>query len=151
MSELSVTLLDRIQSGFPLTPTPYADLAAEFHTTETEIISSIQALKESGVIRRIGASIDARKAGYISTLVACKVDPKQIEDVAKVINNNPGVTHSYERSSEYNLWFTIIARNDALIAEFIERYRNLPGVSDIHSLPASKVYKIKMQLGSADD
>jgi siroheme decarboxylase len=151
MSGLAQKLLDRIQSGFPLTPTPYADLATEFHTTETEIIATIKALKESGVIRRIGASIDARRAGYVSTLVACKADPKHLEEVANVIGKNPGVTHSYERASEYNLWFTIIAESDAVIVDAIENYRRLPGVVDIRSLPALKVYKIKVQLGSSDD
>jgi DNA-binding Lrp family transcriptional regulator len=134
-----------------MSPTPFADLADELHITEAEILSQLRALKDSGVIRRIGASIDSGKAGYVSTLVACKVDPTRIEDGAREIGRNPGVTHSYERDAAHNLWFTLIAETDEQIANVLERYRLFPGVLDLKSLPATRVYKLKVRFVSSDD
>ena len=147
MSDWKKKLQERIQADFPLTPNPYAELAGEYSVTEEEILLAISELKNSGIIRRIGASINSRKAGYVSTLVACKVSAVKLESVAAEIGRNPGVTHSYERENDYNLWFTLISRNSEILQKTLDEYSNLDGIVDLNSLPASKVYKLKVRFG----
>ncbi len=150
MTDWRDKLLERIQADFPLTPEPYASLADEYSVTEGEVIDAIRAFKERGIIRRIGATLDSRKTGYSSTLVACKVEPVALDDVAAEVGKHPGVTHSYERESEFNLWFTLIAENEDALNAALDRYSRLPGVIELYSLPAEKVYKIKVRFASGD-
>ena len=138
-------LFELIQADFPISATPYQDLAEKFGVSENEIIDAIRDMKQDGVIRRVGASIDSRNAGYVSTLVACKADAEKIEDVAAKIAEHPGVTHSYERDNKYNLWFTLISKNETIADNDLAKFSNIPGVEELHSLPAEKVYKIKVR------
>jgi DNA-binding Lrp family transcriptional regulator len=143
-------LFERIQSGFPLSPAPYAELADEYGVTEGAIIDAIDEFKREGVVRRIGATLDSRKVGYVSTLVACKVEPEMLEDVTAEVGRHPGVTHAYERDGEYNFWFTLITRDEGSLNEVLDRYSNLPGVEELHPLPADKVYKLKVHFSNYD-
>jgi DNA-binding Lrp family transcriptional regulator len=151
MADWKHNLLGRIQDDLPITPTPYADLAGELGVSEGEIIAAISDLKNQGVIRRIGATIDSRRAGYVSTLVGCKVEGDKLEEVAAEIGKNPGVTHSYERDDELNLWFTLIAKDWHAIRAALERYFQLPGVIELHSMPADKVYKLRTHFHLNDE
>jgi len=148
MKEWKQELLERIQSDFPTIPTPYARLAEEFGVKEEKIIKAIKEMRDSGVIRRIGASIDSRKAGYVSTLVGCKVEEDALEAVAEGIGYNHGVTHSYQRDDEFNLWFTLIMKDEDELKQTLGDYSDLPGVVELHSMPADKVYKIKVQFAT---
>jgi len=71
-----------------------------------------------------------------------KVPPHRLEEVVGVVNEYDGVTHNYERESQYNLWFTVAAKKrsdlDAAIAGIIDR----AGAEDVLRLPASRVFKI---------
>ncbi|HDS31174.1 MAG TPA: Lrp/AsnC family transcriptional regulator [Firmicutes bacterium] len=151
MTDISKALLDRIQSDFPLTPVPYAELASEFNVSEIEIINELKKLKETGIIRRIGASLDSRKANYVATLVGCRVEPTRIEFVADEIGKNPRVTHCYERDSEINLWFTLIARNENILSETLDSYSGIDGVLGLDSFMATKIYKIRVHFRQSDD
>lgn len=151
MSDWREKLLERIQADFPLTPAPYAALADEYGVTEGEIIEAIGEYKGKGIIRRIGATLDSRKIGYASTLVACRIEPRALEEVAAEVGKHPGVTHSYEREGEYNFWFTLIAKDEDRLNAALDKYAGLPGVIELHSLPAEKVYKIRVRFPSADE
>ena len=151
MVNLKDKLLSRIQANFPLSPAPYKDLAEEFDVTEDDIINAISELKMQGLIRRIGASIDSRKAGYVSTLVGCKVQPDKLAEVAKEVGKNPGVTHAYERADAINFWFTLIEKDKAKLEEAIDEYSRLPGIEELYSLPAEKVYKIDVRFNVSNE
>lgn len=138
-------LFEKIQSEFPISSTPYLDLANEYGVSEDEIINAIREMKEQGIIRRLGATIDSRKAGYVSTLVACMVKPDKIDDVATDVGEYPQVTHSYERDNEFNLWFTFIADSESTLNRELDKISQLPGVEKLYSLSAKKMYKIKVQ------
>lgn len=151
MNDLKRHLINRIQSNFPLTPTPFEDLARELNTTESEIITALTELKKEGILRRIGASIDSRKIGYFSTLVGCVVEHDKLDAVAAEICKNPNVTHAYERDDEINFWFTLISISIEKIERAIREYSRMPGVIKIFSLPADKVYKLKVQFDVSND
>lgn len=151
LTNLAKILLNRIQADFPLSPEPYAELAKELNVREEDVIDALRELKVSGVIRRIGVTLDSKKAGYVSILVGCRIRPEFLEHVASEINKHPGVTHSYERDSEFNLWFTLISPNNDLMNLALKQYETLDGVLELVSLPATKTYKIKVSLNVSDD
>ena len=78
MDELDRRILTELQDNFPVQVDPYATMAERLDITLEQLWDRIVAMVESGVIRRLGFSIDSRKIGYTSTLAAVKVPPEQV-------------------------------------------------------------------------
>ncbi len=143
IDDVDRTILNRIQSDFPITPSPYAEIAEELGLTEKIVIDRIARLKKLGIIRRIGGNFGPEKLGFVSTLCAARVPEKKIDNFAKIVNSYPGVTHNYTRDNEFNVWFTFIAPSVAEIKANIREISKKTGVHDILNLPATHVFKIK--------
>ena len=114
-------------------------------TEEDVVLSRLQVLKEEGYLRRIGTFFDSNKLGYHGTLVALRVEPDKLSEVAGVINGYPGATHNYEREGRYNLWFTLLTPDEKQEKNIISEVTSLPGVEDVLNLKAHKKYKINVQ------
>ncbi|MCG6880825.1 MAG: winged helix-turn-helix transcriptional regulator [Deltaproteobacteria bacterium] len=137
-------ILNEIQSDFPISSMPYRDLAKRLNMTESEVIEAIKRLKEKGIIRRIGGNFHTSKLNFVSTLCAARVPEKKIDHFVETVNAYPGVTHNYLRAHSYNVWFTFIAEEMAMIEEAIETIRQKTGVREILNLPAEEMFKIKV-------
>jgi siroheme decarboxylase len=144
LTRLEQEVLTRIQRDFPLSPEPYADLAGDLGCTLEEAWRSVTGLRQHGIIRRIGGSFAAAALGYHSTLVAAQVDPERLEEAAAVASAFPEVTHNYERSGAFNLWFTVIAADQARLEAILTAVRQAPGVRALHELPARRQVKIRV-------
>lgn len=154
MSELNQKFLAMIQDGFPLVERPYLHLAEMLNVSEQEVFDAVEMLRASGVIRRIGGVYDSRKLGFISRLCAGKMpmssqdfsaeshEATAMEKFAVAVNEEPAITHNYIRSHEYNVWFTVIAENEAAIESIVERICAKTDLHDVHVLSATKKYKI---------
>lgn len=143
MDELDRTILNRIQSQFPLTPRPYAAIAQEVGTTEEVVLARVIRLKKSGIIRRIGGNFVPGKVGFVSTLCTAQVPEEKLDLFARTVNAFPGVTHNYVRESDFNVWFTFIAPSMGVVRQNLARISELTGVETILNLPATHVFKIK--------
>lgn len=97
-------LLDDFQRDFPVTPRPFAILAEEVGLSEEEVVRRLNAMRQTGRITRVGGTC-APNTLSASTLAAVAAPVDQIEDVAAIINEEPGVNHSYEREDVWNIWF----------------------------------------------
>jgi DNA-binding Lrp family transcriptional regulator len=144
LDDLDRAILNEIQSHFPLVPRPYAEMGKRVGANEEQVLARVQALHDAGIIRRIGANFTSRKLGYTSTLCAARVPPENLERFATVVNRYPGVTHNYLRKHRYNVWFTLIAESPERLDEILEKIRENSGVSEILSLPAKEVFKIRV-------
>lgn len=138
-------LLQRLQADFPLNPCPFAVLAEEFGLSEQEVINKIQNWQSSGVIKKIAPSISPATLGFCSTLCAAEVPEKELAGFTAEINALPGVTHNYRRDHTKNIWFTLIAENKEKLALTILEIEKRTGI-EIMSLPAEKVFKLKLEL-----
>jgi DNA-binding Lrp family transcriptional regulator len=145
MDPVDRAILNRIQSNFPIDSSPYAVVAAELGLTEAQVIERTQALRDAGIIRRIGGNVVPHKVGYVSTLCAAQVPPDQVDAFAETVNRYPGVTHNYLRDNLFNVWFTFIAPSMEEIEENLRQISAATGVTAILNLPATKVFKIKAQ------
>lgn len=145
MDSIDCRILNIIQSDFPLNGRPYAVIAKRLHLTEDEILDRIRNLTESGIIRKIGASFDTKRLGHTSVLVASKVPSDRLEAVAGIVSSFDEVTHNYGRDGEYNLWFAVICGSPSALNETLSQIKAATGISDMHPLPAEKMFKIKVE------
>ena len=107
LDDLDKRLMNLLQSSFPLTAEPYAQLAADHELDLDDLMTRTDRLVRERIIREITPIFDTRALGYSSMLVAAKVDSENPHRAAKIINSHPGVSHNYLRTHEFNLWFTI--------------------------------------------
>lgn len=144
LKERDRMILNALQEDFPLSTTPFLDIAHRLGLEEEEVLHRIKMLYEVGVMRRIGGIMDSRKIGFYSTLCACQVPESQIETVAAIINGYSGVTHNYIRDYQpYNMWFTLTAPSETEAFRIISQIQELAHVS-VLIMPTKKIYKIKV-------
>jgi len=144
MDSIDRALLNAIQNHFPIAVHPYEILGLAVGTTEEDAFKRIQHLRQEGIIRRLGGVFDSRRLGYFSTLCTAKVPEEKIPTLAKLLEEIPGVTHNYIRNHDYNVWFTLIARTKAVAESILQTIRDVVGVQDIYSLPATELFKINV-------
>jgi DNA-binding Lrp family transcriptional regulator len=135
-------LLNLIQTDFPRTARPFADIGRQLGLTEAEVLKRVQALKSDGLIRRIGGIFASQKMGFASTLVALQVEEARLEEVAEAVSSYIGVTHNYGRRHQFNLWFTLVAPSDEQLQQILSEVKRLPGVVVLRNLPAIRLFKI---------
>jgi DNA-binding Lrp family transcriptional regulator len=142
VDETDKKLLNLIQEHFPLTSRPFLEIARRLGVGEKEIIARIKRLNEQGIIRRLGAVFDLKKLGFKSTLCAARVPEEAVPSFVAMVNSLPGVTHNYRRDNDYNIWFTLTAPDGKGLSATLRRIKKQTGVTDILSLPASRIFKI---------
>ena len=161
MNSFEQQILDVIQDAFPLAERPYAVLAEKIGSDETTVFDAVEKMRASGVIRRIGGVYDSKRLGFISRLCAGKVPASTLdfsaephaqtpmEKFAAVVMDEPAITHNYIRSHEYNVWFTVIAENEAAIQTVVDRVCSKTELCDVHVLSATKKFKINTVMGAS--
>ncbi len=138
------TILNEIQSHFPIKARPYREIGERLGLPEKEIIFRVNRMIKGGIIRRIGGNFNSRKLGFTSTLCAARVPTEKIPDFVKAVNQYSSVTHNYEREGEYNVWFTFIAESQKLIESYLKEIKHRTGVKDLINLPAVNIFKIQV-------
>ena len=142
LTMLQLRLLDEYQRGFPLSPTPFADIAQDLGTDEQTIIDTLRDLQASGHISRIGPVIQPHAVGA-STLAAMSVPEARLEKVASLINEYPEVNHNYRREHRFNLWFVVTAQDDQILATVLAHIEERTGMT-VMSLPMLDDYFIDL-------
>ena len=151
MDELDKELLNEIQWTFPLVRRPFDAIARKFDTTPKIIKERLNHLKETGVLRQLGAIFDTRRLGYKSSLVAMEIEHDRLEQVAEQINRHPGVSHNYEREHQFNLWFTLAVPPGADLKAEVDKFNVLDGIKKVRMLPTLQLFKIGVKLDMVDE
>lgn len=146
MDEKDREILQMLQGQFPLDSEPYKVIGDKLWIDEVSVISRIARMIESGSIRYVGPFFDSRKLGYQGCLAAVDVPSEQVEQVAKVINEFPEITHNYLRKGTPNVWFTVIADSEDRREEILEQIKTRTGVAKVLKFPARKFFKVKVDL-----
>jgi DNA-binding Lrp family transcriptional regulator len=145
LDDIDRSILNRIQSDFPIASRPYRVIAEELGLDEADVIKRVLRLKDTGIIRRIGGNFTPDKLGFVSTLCAAAVPEDKISRFAAVVNRYPGVTHNYRRDHTVNIWFTFIAATVDEISANLKQITEETGVTEIFNLPATNVFKIRAE------
>ena len=145
LDAIDKAILMILQRGIPITTRPYLAMAEEIgNISEQEVIERIAVLKEENIIRRMSGFFNSGKLGYVSALCAIKVPPEKLDEAAAVVNRYPGVTHNYMREHEYNMWFTLIARDVKTRERILDEIEAAPCVEKVLRLYTNRRYKINV-------
>ncbi len=150
MDDLDRAILDIIQDEFPVCSSPYEAIAARVGTSPEEAERRIGEMRTGGVIRRLGAVLDSRALGMMTTLAAADVEPGAVDDVSSHIDRFHEVTHSYLREGRPNLWFALVAASQETIDAILVEVRSFPGVLSVAEFPATKVFKLAVKVDASE-
>ncbi|WP_144800066.1 siroheme decarboxylase subunit beta [Halorubrum depositum] len=119
LSPLEADLLLAIQDGFPLSATPYADVADEIGAPIDDVLAAVERLLADGCIKRIGCVVNHVVTGFTNNcMVVWDVPDDELDERGEAVGSLPYVTLCYHRPRrpeqewEYNL-FTMIHGREA--------------------------------------
>ncbi|HDZ75005.1 MAG TPA: Lrp/AsnC family transcriptional regulator [Aurantimonas coralicida] len=98
-------IIEATQAGLPLTPAPYAAIAAELGLDEAEVIARMAAMRERGVIRRIGAAPNHYALGMIANgMTVWDVEDSAATRLGADVGALDFVSHCYLRPRARPVW-----------------------------------------------
>ncbi|MDW7674181.1 MAG: Lrp/AsnC family transcriptional regulator [Bacillota bacterium] len=111
-SELDLKIIRALQEDLPLIEEPFKAIATQLEITETELLDKIHYFIENGYIRRFGAAIRHREAGFTANaMVVWEVNEEKTKEVGAIMAQFPEVSHCYQRPKypdwPYNM-FTMV-------------------------------------------
>ena len=87
-TETERAILRIVQADLPDSLTPYADIARTVGCTEEEVLDLLSRLKQSGAIRRFGASIKHQKTGWNHNALITMTKNENYHDAENVSMNH---------------------------------------------------------------
>jgi len=127
LSALDRRVLLEIQDGFPLTATPYRDVAEAVDADVTDVLAAVEGLLADGCIKRIGCVVNHVVTGFDSNcMVVWDVPDGELDDRGEAVGELPSVTLCYHRPRRpeqdwpYNLFTMIHGRETAAVDERID-------------------------------
>ncbi|MCK5356657.1 MAG: Lrp/AsnC family transcriptional regulator, partial [Methyloprofundus sp.] len=76
MDKIDRDIINTLQDGFPICPSPYKQVAQHINITEQELITRLEKLLETGVLSRFGPMYHAEQMGGALSLAAIKAPAK---------------------------------------------------------------------------
>jgi DNA-binding Lrp family transcriptional regulator len=130
-------LIEGWQRDFPLHSRPFSIIGEAMEMAEDAVIHRYAALREAGIISRIGAVVAPNSLGA-STLAAMAVPSERLEEVASLVSAEAGVSHNYSRDNPMNLWFVVTGPDVQTIEEVIANIETRTGlpVNDLRLVEA---------------
>lgn len=119
-------LLLAIADGLPLTPHPYADVAAELGLREEDVLQRLRRMQNDGIIKRFGVIVRHRELGFRANAMAVwDIPDAEVDKIAEKIRAFPFITLCYQRPRRlpdwpYNLFCMVHGRDRETVLRQIE-------------------------------
>ena len=127
LSALDRRLLLEIQGGFPLTLTPYADVADAIDASVDEVVDAVERLLASGCIKRVGCVVNHVVTGFdANCMVVWNVPDEELDARGEAVGRLPYVTLCYHRPRrpeqgwEYNLFTMVHGRDPEAVDSVVD-------------------------------
>ena len=138
-------LVRRLHGDFPLSETPFADIASELGLTEADVIGRLQALLDDGVLSRFGPLFQIERAGGQFVLAALKVPEARYDAVAAQVNALPEVAHNYRREHAFNMWFVLACTSPQEADAACARIEAETGLR-VYAFPKEREFFVELRL-----
>ena len=146
LAEADLVLIGAIQGGLPLVPRPFAALAGQLGLNETEVIERVQALHDSGVIKRMGLVVRHHELGYgANAMVVWDVPDTEVAELGRCLSKFEFVTLCYRRPRQgyawpYNLFCMIHGRDRD---EVLGKVRQLVQCCGLEDIPHNVLFSVR--------
>ena len=139
-------VINELQQDLPLTHTPFSTMAMRLGMDEDYFLVRCQSLKQRGIIRRFGAAVNHRKAGFKANAMTCWIAPQEKVDAAgRKLALLKEVSHCYERKTNplwhYNLFAMIHGRTKEACQEISSKISAETGLTDYVMLFSTREIK----------
>ena len=105
IDEIDRALIVATQGGLPLVSRPYHAIAEQLGIEAGEVMRRMQALLDSGMIRRIGAVPNHYAIGWTANgMTVWDVADDQVDALGELVGALSFVTHSYRRPRALPAW-----------------------------------------------
>ena len=95
---LNIKVQRALQEGLPIVAQPYLALATDLGVSEGQVLTAIEQLQHSGIIKRFGLVIKHRQLGYrANAMVVWDVPDEVVDRVGTSLGEETCVTLSYRR------------------------------------------------------
>ena len=138
--------LKTIENDLPLVNKPFLSFAEDLGVSEDEILNLINTANKEGLIRRYGAVLGHRKAGFtFNLMVVFDVPDDKIDYVGKAFSEKYFVSHCYERHScdqwPFNLYTMVHATSEEESLRFVDELKIAAEDYPFEILKSGKEYK----------
>lgn len=151
-SETEKAILRRVQGTLPDSATPFAVIAAEVSretgaaVPENQVLDLLRELKESGAIRRFGATLRHQKAGWAANVMVAWVCPEErMAELGPRMAAHERVSHCYHRQPQgdwpYSMFTMVHGRSKDECAATVRELAALSGLEDFALLSSIKELK----------
>ncbi len=139
-------IIRRLQGEFPLVSAPYRVLADEIGIAEAELLARLQRMKTAGILRKMGAVLQHRVAGFHGNALCCwQVPAAAVAGVVAQLVGRPAISHVYLRQPQeqwpYNLYTVFHAHMREECLAQIERTAQELNLTDYRVLFSRKNWK----------
>ena len=135
-----------LQEDFPLCEEPYKFLAEKVGIDEEEFLERVKDFVREKKIRKLGAVLQHRAAGFKSNaLCAWNVPAEKLADIAAIMSSHAAVSHCYDRTPapnwNYNLYTMIHAETRDECDRIIGTLADATGITDYKILYTKREWK----------
>ncbi len=139
-------ILRMAQTDLPDGPAPFAEMAAKAGVSEEHVLDLLRRMKDSGEIRRFGATLRHQKAGYsANAMVAWRVPADNVDEIGEKMAARPEISHCYIRVTTpewtYNLYTMVHAKSPEDCRRVINDLAAYSGLDDYDVLLSRKELK----------
>jgi len=146
LSQRDKSIINALQQNLPPTPTPFTDISAQLSIEVEDFLAQCRSLQQRGIMRRFGASVNHRLAGFKANAMACWLaSPDKVDILGQKLASLQEVSHCYERKTNslwpYNLFAMIHSQRKEVCQEIASKVSRETGTADYVLLFSTKEFK----------
>jgi DNA-binding Lrp family transcriptional regulator len=146
MDETDRRIIASLEGGLPDSATPYEDVAGTLGLEVGELMSRLEAMRRSGVLRAMRAVLDQRRLGLEGNVLAAWAVPEaRVDEVGGLFSRRREVSHCVLRECAgdwpYNLYTMIHAQTPVRARTVIRELVEASGVTEHVALETLKELK----------
>jgi len=146
MTEEQIAIIKALQEGIAICEEPFDEAAKKAGVSAERVIEQIRMWCEDGVIRRFGAIIRHRRAGFVANAMAVWDVPDDcIETFADAAASHQEVSHCYQRPRfegfPYNIYTMIHGRKKEDCEHIANEISEKTGITNFRLLYTAAEHK----------
>ncbi|WP_196140168.1 Lrp/AsnC family transcriptional regulator [Aliikangiella sp. G2MR2-5] len=105
MNTIEKKIIEKMQAGMPISEKPYEEIAEALNISQTQLLRTLDGMKKSGLIRRIGLVPNHYAIGYtVNLMTVWDIKDSDIDQVGVSVGALDFVSHCYQRPRHLPDW-----------------------------------------------